>query len=159
MPRSTPATRSGTDDNQTVRYEYTDGLRTEIIADVPSGGTDQETTYTYGTTLANSDVATSTLKRAETYPDSVDNDDRITFSAVGPAVPDADSHSTFNTSRGRHSRPYTGTRPRTTNTEGKRQEQKMTKRNTFELSLSGVAMMLLAMPATAADQLPDPYGT
>ena len=34
----------------------------------------------------------------------------------------------------------------------------MTKRNTFELSLAIVTMMLLAMPATAADQLPDPDG-
>jgi hypothetical protein len=29
-----------------VRYEYVDGLRTKIIADVPSPGTDQETVST-----------------------------------------------------------------------------------------------------------------
>jgi hypothetical protein len=34
----------------------------------------------------------------------------------------------------------------------------MRKRNTLELALAVVAMMLLAMPATAADQLPDPDG-
>jgi hypothetical protein len=34
----------------------------------------------------------------------------------------------------------------------------MRKRNAIELALAVVAMMLLAMPATAADQLPDPDG-
>jgi hypothetical protein len=34
----------------------------------------------------------------------------------------------------------------------------MRKRNTLELAIAVVAMMLLAMPATAADQLPDPDG-
>ncbi len=34
----------------------------------------------------------------------------------------------------------------------------MTKRNPFQLSLAVVAMLLLAMPATGADQLPDPDG-
>ena len=33
-----------------MTYAYTDGLRTTLTADVPTGGTDQTTTYTYGTT-------------------------------------------------------------------------------------------------------------
>ncbi|MEI8381047.1 MAG: RHS repeat-associated core domain-containing protein [Planctomycetota bacterium] len=41
---------------------------------------DQVTQYVYGTTLTDSDIASSLLKRAEIYPDSVDDDDRILFS-------------------------------------------------------------------------------
>jgi hypothetical protein len=33
----------------TVKYEYTDGLGTKLIADLPAGQTDQTTTYIYGT--------------------------------------------------------------------------------------------------------------
>ena len=41
---------------------------------------DQVTQYVYGTTLDDADIASSLLKRAEVYPDSVDDDDRIVFS-------------------------------------------------------------------------------
>ena len=41
---------------------------------------DQVTQYVYGTTLDDADIASSLLKRAEIYPDSVDDDDRIVFS-------------------------------------------------------------------------------
>ena len=65
---------SGADDNQTVRYEYVDGLRTKIIADVPSPGTDQETVYTYGTvkgrSAGDSKIATGHLLQKVAYPDS-----------------------------------------------------------------------------------------
>ena len=64
---------SGTDDNQTVVYEYTNGLRTKITADLPSGSTDQETLYIYGTTNATpsaSEISTGHLLRAVVYPDS-----------------------------------------------------------------------------------------
>ena len=43
-------TPSGTDSDVTIRYEYANGLRTKYIADLPSGQTDQETLYIYGTT-------------------------------------------------------------------------------------------------------------
>ena len=39
----------------------------------------QTTTYTYGTTLSDSEIATSTLKRSEAYPDSVNSSDVISF--------------------------------------------------------------------------------
>jgi RHS repeat-associated protein len=39
----------------------------------------QTTTYTYGTTLSDSEIATSMLKRSETYPDSIDSSDVISF--------------------------------------------------------------------------------
>jgi YD repeat-containing protein len=61
------------DDNQTVRYEYVDGLRTKIIADVPSGETDQETVYIHGTTAGTPSaqvLSTGHLLRATKYPDS-----------------------------------------------------------------------------------------
>jgi len=61
------------DDNQTVRYEYVDGLRTKIIADMPSGEDDQETVYFYGTTAGTPSamkVSTGHLPWATKYPDS-----------------------------------------------------------------------------------------
>ncbi|MEM7305643.1 MAG: RHS repeat-associated core domain-containing protein [Planctomycetota bacterium] len=67
---------SGSDDNQTVRYEYVDGLRTKIVADLPSGSTDQATLYIYGTTNATpsaSEISTGHLLRATVYPDSTNS--------------------------------------------------------------------------------------
>jgi len=61
------------DDNQTVRYEYVDGLRTKIIADMPSGESDQETVYFHGTTAgtpAGQVLSTGDRIRAVKYPDS-----------------------------------------------------------------------------------------
>ena len=73
---------SGADDNQTVRYEYVDGLRTKIIADVPSPGTDQETVYTYGTvkgsSAGDSKIATGHLLQKVAYPDSTGATDVVT---------------------------------------------------------------------------------
>lgn len=63
----------GADDNVTVLYAYTDGLRTSLTADLPSGQTDQVTTYIYGTvagTPAANVIATGHLLRAVKYPDS-----------------------------------------------------------------------------------------
>lgn len=74
---------SGADDNQTVRYEYVDGLRTKIIADVPSPGTDQETVYTYGTvkgaSAGDSKIATGHLLQKVAYPDSSSGTDVVTY--------------------------------------------------------------------------------
>ena len=67
------------DENVTVRTAYNaDGYVSSVTADNSSTG-DQTTQYIYGTTLSESGVATSILKRAEVYPDSVDGSDRITF--------------------------------------------------------------------------------
>ena len=67
------------DTNVTTRTSYTpDGNVAAITAVNPTTG-DQVTSYTYGTTLADSDIATSTLKRYETYPDSVGGSDRVAF--------------------------------------------------------------------------------
>ena len=74
---------SGTDDNQTVKYEYTDGLQTKLTADLPSGQTDQDTTYTYGTTgggaTGDSDIATGHLLQEVKYPDSGGASDVVTY--------------------------------------------------------------------------------
>lgn len=74
---------SGTDDNQTVKYEYTDGLRTKITADMPSGGTDQDTIYTYGTTkgtsAGESNIGTGHLLQKVQYPDSSGGTDVVTY--------------------------------------------------------------------------------
>jgi len=74
---------SGTDGNVTVRYEFTDGLRTKLIADLPAGSTDQETLYTYGTTQGTSPgdsaIATGHLLQKVAYPDSSGSSDVVTF--------------------------------------------------------------------------------
>ena len=64
---------SGSDTNVTVQYAYTNGLRTSMTAKMPSGGTDQVTTYIYGTTSGTPSamkVSTGHLLRAVKYPDS-----------------------------------------------------------------------------------------
>ena len=67
------------DTNVTVKTTYNADGNVSLIAAVNSITGNQKTEYVYGTTLSDSDIATSTLKRAEIYPDSVDESDRITF--------------------------------------------------------------------------------
>ena len=55
-----------------------DGNISSLVAQNSLTG-NQTTTYTYGTTLSDSEIATSTLKRSESYPDSVDSSDMISF--------------------------------------------------------------------------------
>ena len=60
------------DEDVTVETAYTaDGQIATLTAKNPATG-DQVTTYVYGTTLADSDVARKDLLRAEIYPDSDD---------------------------------------------------------------------------------------
>ncbi len=71
------------DSDQTVRYEYTNGLRTKLIADLPSGEDDQETTYRYGSTkgtsAGDSKIATGHLLDEVQYPDSTGGTDLVSF--------------------------------------------------------------------------------
>ncbi len=48
---------------------------------------DQVTTYTYGVTLSNSDIASNDLLRSETYPDSVDSSDKVFYTYNRQAQP------------------------------------------------------------------------
>lgn len=74
---------SGTDDNVTVEYEYTDGLRTLIAARMPSSSDDQETTYTFGTTKGagsnDSEISTGHLLYKIVFPGSTSDDDAQLF--------------------------------------------------------------------------------
>ncbi len=78
---SSGATCQDSDDtNVTVRTTYNaDGNVSSIKAENSATG-DQVTQYVYGTTLSDSEVASSLLKRKEIYPDSVDSSDVILFS-------------------------------------------------------------------------------
>ncbi len=71
------------DSDQTIVYGYTDGLRTTMTADLPSGQTDQTTTYTFGTvkgtSAGDSKIATGHLLQKVTYPDSAGGTDVVTF--------------------------------------------------------------------------------
>ncbi|WP_237722460.1 RHS repeat-associated core domain-containing protein [Singulisphaera acidiphila] len=72
-------TNGSPDQDRTTTWTYTpDGQVATLTVVNPATG-DQTTTYVYGTTLADSDVATSTLKRYEVYPDSVVGNDQIAF--------------------------------------------------------------------------------
>jgi len=55
------------------------GLDWDGITAVNSITGNQTTQYIYGTTLSDSDIASSLLKRKEIYPDSADSDDEIRF--------------------------------------------------------------------------------
>jgi RHS repeat-associated protein len=67
------------DTNVTTEMQYgPGGLLTALIAKNASTG-DQTTTYQFGVTLANSDLASNDLLRAEIYPDAADSADRITY--------------------------------------------------------------------------------
>lgn len=66
-----PAT-GGADEDVTVEMTYNADGSLETLTAKNSTTGDQTTTYVYGTTLSDSGVATSTLKRSEIYPDSDD---------------------------------------------------------------------------------------
>ncbi|MBI2481366.1 MAG: hypothetical protein HYV60_22830, partial [Planctomycetia bacterium] len=66
-------TSGSADEDRTVEFTYTaDGQRATITAKQQNSSDDQTTTYVYGTTLDDSDIARSDLLRAEIYPDSDD---------------------------------------------------------------------------------------
>ncbi|MEW6743202.1 MAG: RHS repeat-associated core domain-containing protein [Planctomycetota bacterium] len=83
---------SGTDDNVTVTYAFTDGLMTSMTADLPAGETDQTTTYAYGTTkgtsAGDSKIGTGHLLQKVTYPDSAGGTDVVTYAynALGERI-------------------------------------------------------------------------
>ena len=83
---------SGASDNQTVRREYEDGLLKTTTADVPTGGTDQVTTYTYGITVSDSpgpsSFASNRLLREVQYPDKASASDvvRSAYNVQGQAT-------------------------------------------------------------------------
>jgi len=77
----------------TLRFEYAKGLRTKYIADLPSGQTDQETLYIYGTTKGTppqSKIASGDLLRATRYPDSTNTGTAST--AIDSDASDVVSH-------------------------------------------------------------------
>jgi RHS repeat-associated protein len=65
------------DTNVTIETAWNADGNVEFITAKNSTTGDQTTQYVYGTTLSDSLIATSTLKRAEIYPDSVDSSDKI----------------------------------------------------------------------------------
>lgn len=75
------------DINVTTRWAYTSGLMTSLTADLPSGQTDQVTTYTYGTTKGtnpgDSKIATGHLLQKVSYPDSSDSGDVVKYAYNG----------------------------------------------------------------------------
>ena len=71
--------------NQTTAWAYTPDGQTATLTAANSSTGDQVTTYTYGTTLSNSDIARSDLLRYVDYPDSVSGSDRVamTYNRLG----------------------------------------------------------------------------
>lgn len=68
------------DVNVTVLTAYNGDGNVSSLTAINGATGNQTTQFVYGTTLDDSDIASSLLKRAEIYPDSVDDDDKITFS-------------------------------------------------------------------------------
>jgi len=83
---------SGDDSDQTIVRAYTDGLMVTLTADLPSGQTDQVTTYTYGTTkgasAGDSKIATGHLLKQVAYPDSTGSSDTVkhAYNAQGEEI-------------------------------------------------------------------------
>ena len=68
------------DANRTTRFTYTpDGQQATLVAENPRTG-DQTTTWTYGTTLDDSEIASSQLLRSVAYPDSTGGSDPVSYS-------------------------------------------------------------------------------
>jgi len=80
-PSSSSSSGCGASDgvNVTVRTSYNADSNVESLTAVNAATGSQVTTYVYGTTLDDSDIAASTLMRKEVYPDSVGEDDAIIF--------------------------------------------------------------------------------
>ncbi|MEA2736293.1 MAG: hypothetical protein QOE14_2744 [Humisphaera sp.] len=90
---------SGTDRNLTTETTYSleDHVLTRTVRNALTG--DQITTYTYGTTLADSRVARRDLLRTIAYPDSVNASDRIeiTYNRLGEEATRKDQRGTLRT--------------------------------------------------------------
>ena len=67
------------DVNVTLRTAYNADGNVSSLTAVNTATGNQVTQYVYGTTLANSEIASSLLKRAEIYPDSTSGSDQVTF--------------------------------------------------------------------------------
>jgi RHS repeat-associated protein len=68
------------DANRTTRFTYTpDGQQATLTAVNPRTG-DQTATWNYGTTLDDSEIASSQLLRSVTYPDSTGGSDVVSYS-------------------------------------------------------------------------------
>lgn len=97
---SSTASCSPSDDlNRTTRLTYTpDGEQATLTAENLQTG-NQTTTYTYGTTLSNSEIATSTLLRSVTYPDSSGGSDVVshTYNRQGQRVTTTDQRGCVHT--------------------------------------------------------------
>ncbi len=75
------------DVNRTTTFAYTaDSLLASLTAQNATTG-NQTTQYVYGTTLSDSAVASSLLKRYETYSDSVGGSDRVAYAYNRQAQP------------------------------------------------------------------------
>jgi RHS repeat-associated protein len=75
------------DVNRTTAFGYTaDDLLESLTAQNATTG-DQTTTYVYGSTLTESAVASSLLKRYEIYPDSVSGSDQVAYTYNRQAQP------------------------------------------------------------------------
>ncbi len=70
----------GSDDtNRTTQMTYTPEGQLATLTAINAATGNQVTTYTYGTTLADSDIASNSLLRQVAYPDSSSSDDVVTY--------------------------------------------------------------------------------
>jgi len=88
---------SASDDiNVTVQTTYNADGNVATLAAINAETGNQVTTYVYGTTLSDSAVACSLLKRKEAYPDSVDDGDtvRLTYNCQSQVTTRTDQNGT-----------------------------------------------------------------
>jgi RHS repeat-associated protein len=79
----TPGGGANDDQDRVTKYEYTNGLKTKLIADLAGSSDDQTTIYTYGVTkgasLPNSKISSNMLLASVQYPDSSGGSDLVTY--------------------------------------------------------------------------------
>jgi RHS repeat-associated protein len=89
----------GTGDERETQYTYTLDNQIATLVAVNATTGNQTTTYTYGTTLTESDVANNGLLRFVAYPDSSGNSDRVkyTYNRLGQQKTMEDQRGTVHT--------------------------------------------------------------
>jgi YD repeat-containing protein len=88
----------GSDQNRTTEITYTpDGLRSTLTAKMANSADDEVTTYTYGTTLTESSIASNLLLASVEYPDGASDTVTYAYNRQGQVIKRTDQNGTVHT--------------------------------------------------------------
>ena len=86
---------TGDDENRTAEYTYTSGSKLKTLKLINADTGDQTTTWTYGTTLTDSEVASNELLVSKEYPEG--DKDEFTYNRQGNVNTSEDGNGTVHT--------------------------------------------------------------